>query len=234
MRRAREEFAALGQLVEAEQEAIDGLLEWADRGPWFIRRPWAPWAVVALTVCLLGLLGAQVTGDRSTAPGGCSPSPPPSACWWCSASGSSSTFTRVFTRAGALEHHAALFDRISGARFTSALLLGLQSELRASGLTAAREIARLARIEQFAELRRSALAAPAARAPRAVGLPRAGRPRTLAGPDGAGASALVRRARRVRRAGRPGGARARQPLVALPGDRRVGAHAGRARCRRIP
>jgi hypothetical protein len=159
LRLAREEFAALGRLVEPEQSSLDGLLQWADAGPWFIKTPWKPAFVMAATMILLGLLGAQLAGLVDGP-------------WWIYmlavsmgamvvfGKRTSDTFTRVFSRAGALQRHADLFRKISDTRFASPLLVGLQAELRASGTTAAQEIARLARIGQFADVRRVAIFYP--------------------------------------------------------------------------
>ena len=156
MPRAREEFAALGRLVEPEQQALDGLLDWAEQGPWFSRRRWVPWAVLALTILLVPALVGYFAGAVNHA-------------YWVYLLGASvtlmiafgkrvhSTFTRVFTRAGALQHHAALFARISGETFQSPLLVRLQEDLRSSGQTASREIGRLSLLGQFAELRSAAL-----------------------------------------------------------------------------
>jgi DNA mismatch repair ATPase MutS len=63
------------------------------------------------------------------------------------------TYTRVFSRSRLVRHHAALFARIEDAAFTSPPLKALQEELRRSGLTASREMEKLSRIEQFADLR---------------------------------------------------------------------------------
>ena len=67
------------------------------------------------------------------------------------------TFARVFSRFGLVRHHAALFAQMASVPCSSPLLRRLQAELRASGTTAAREMARLSRIEQMADLRRVAL-----------------------------------------------------------------------------
>ncbi len=148
----REEFAALGRLVESERVSIEGLLEWADRGPWFTRGPFGRAAVLVLTTLQLGLLAAHLAGGIRQ-PLWIYPMAATLALFVAFGARTMRTFTRVFTRAGALQRHADLFRRISEARFTSPYLLALQSELRASGTTAAREIARLATLGQFADLR---------------------------------------------------------------------------------
>lgn len=156
MRTAREEFSALGRTIDSARYALDGLIEWAEAGPWFTRRRWASWALRALTVTQLGLLSAHVAGviERPL---------------WiytlalslvvCVAFGkrTAQTFTRVFSRSGLIQRHADLFARIDGASFSSTRLRALQAQLRSSGLSAERELARLARISQFADLRLIAL-----------------------------------------------------------------------------
>jgi hypothetical protein len=152
LEREREEFAALGRIVEPAQRALDGLYEWAETGPWFIAHAWAPWAIRLLAAVLLGLVVAHIAGviDRAL---------------WLYPLGVSAilmavfgrriakTYTRVFSRSRLVSHHAALFARIGEATFTSPSLKALQEDLRRSGLTASREMAKLSFIEQFADLR---------------------------------------------------------------------------------
>jgi ABC-type multidrug transport system fused ATPase/permease subunit len=148
----REEFAALGRIVEPARHALDGLYEWAEAGPWFVRRPWAPWAVRLLAGLLLGLLGAHIGGviDRPL--------------WVYPLAGSvvlmvilgkrtARTFTLVFSRYSLLQHHADLFARMANTPFSSPRLRRLQADLMESGMTASREMARLSAIGQFADLR---------------------------------------------------------------------------------
>lgn len=152
LEREREEFAALGRIIEPAQHALDGLYEWAETGPWFIKRPWAPWAIRLVAGVLIGLLAAHIAGaiDRPL--------------WLYPLAASAillavfgkriaRTYTRVFSRSGLVSHHAALFARIGEATFTSPRLQALQEDLRRSGLTAAREMEKLSQIEQFADLR---------------------------------------------------------------------------------
>jgi hypothetical protein len=159
LRREREEFAALGRLVEPERAALDGLLDWAEHGPWFIRARWRVATVISVNAAFVALVVAHAAGftDRPN---------------WIyalvAAAGvmalfgkrTHQIFTRVFARAGALEHHAGLFRRISDTRFASPLLVSLQAELRATGAAAADEISALARIGQFADVRRVAVFYP--------------------------------------------------------------------------
>ena len=150
--REREEFAALGRLVEPARHALDGLYEWAEAGPWFTRHRWAPWAVRFLAALILGLLGLHVAGiiDR------------PLWLYPLAVSGllmavfgkrTAQTFNRVFSRYGLLQRHAELFARITDTPFASPLLCRLQADLQESGLTAAREMGRLSMIGRFADLR---------------------------------------------------------------------------------
>ena len=150
--REREEFAALGRTIEPAQHALEGLYEWAETGPWFIRQAWAPWAIRLLAAVLIGLFAAHAGGaiDR--------------ALWLYPLAASAIlmavfgkhiaiTYTRVFSRSRLVRHHAALFARIEDATFRSPQLKALQEDLRRSGLTASREMEKLSRIEQFADLR---------------------------------------------------------------------------------
>jgi hypothetical protein len=159
LRLEREEFAALGRLVEPERDALDGLLDWADHGPWFIRARWRVAAVGAVNATFAALAVAHATG-LSDQPLWLYPVAAAAGLVALFGKRTHQTFTRVLSRAGALEHHAALFRRIGDTRFASPLLASLQSELRATGATAAGEIAALARIGQFADLRRVAIFHP--------------------------------------------------------------------------
>jgi len=159
LEREREEFAALGRIVEPARHALDGLYEWAEAGPWFTRRPWAQWAVRIDTVLLLGLLGAHIGGltDRAL---WLYPLAVSAVLMAALGKRTAQTFTRVFSRSGLLQHHAELFARIADATFSSTRLQQLQRDLRQSGLTPSREMARLSVIGQFADLRMVVLLHP--------------------------------------------------------------------------
>jgi hypothetical protein len=159
LEREREELAALGRLVEPAREALDGLFAWAERGPWFTRLRSAAWAVRLLTALILGLIAAQIAGfvDR------------PLWLWPLGVSAVlmgvfgkriAQTFARVFSRLGVIRQHAELFARMASTPCSSPLLKRLQADVRASGTTAAREMARLSRIERLADVRRVAIFYP--------------------------------------------------------------------------
>jgi hypothetical protein len=152
LEREREEFAALGRVIEPARHALDGLYEWAEAGPWFITRPWAPLAIRLVAGVLIGLFAAQIAGaiDR---PLWLYPLAASAALLAVFGKRIAKTYTRVFSRSRLVSHHAALFARIGDATFASPRLKALQEELRRSGLTAAREMERLSLIEQFADLR---------------------------------------------------------------------------------
>ncbi len=159
LERQREEFAALGRLVEPAREALDDLLAWAETGPWFTRRRWTRWAVRLLTVLILGLVAAHIGGtiDR---PLWLAPLAISGILMAAFGKRTVQTFERVFSRFGLIHHHADLFARMAATRFSSPRLRRLQAELEASGTTAAREMARLSRIGRFADLQRVALFHP--------------------------------------------------------------------------
>jgi ABC-type phosphonate transport system ATPase subunit len=159
LERDRERFAALGRMVEPAREALDGLFAWAEAGPWFTRLPAALWVVRLLTALTIGLIAAHAWGLV----GG------PVWLWPMGASvvlmavfgkRVTQTFTRAFSMFGAVRHHAELFAQMAAAPCASPLARRLQDDLRASGTTAARELARLSRIERMADLRRVALFHP--------------------------------------------------------------------------
>lgn len=152
----REDFAALGRLVEPSRRDLEAFFSWVDRGPWLRRMPWLGWiarVVSGLTVVLLGLQVAGVL-DRPL--------------WLLSLLAAMvlfglferrihATFQQAFSRDRQFQQHAVLFARIAGAQFEAPLLRRVQAELRRSGLSAAREMQRLATIRQFADLRFVAL-----------------------------------------------------------------------------
>lgn len=157
LEREREAFAAQGRLVEPAHEALNDLFAWADAGPWFARYRWAVWAVRLLTVLILGLLAAHIGGLIDH----------PLWAWPLGVSAilmavfgkrTAQTFGRVFSRFGMVQHDAELFAQMADPPFSSPLLRQLQSDLRRSGTTAAREMARLSRIGQLADVRLNALA----------------------------------------------------------------------------
>ena len=152
LEREREEFAALGRIIEPAQHALDGLYEWAETGPWFTRKAWAPWLIRLVAGVLIGLLAAQIAGaiDR---PLWLYPLALSATLMAVFGTRIARTYTRVFSRSGLVRHHAALFARIGEASFASPQLKALQLELRRSGLTASREMRKLSLIEQFADLR---------------------------------------------------------------------------------
>jgi MutS domain V len=150
--REREEFAALGRLVEPARHALDGLYTWAEAGPWFTRRRWAAWAVRLVAALTLGLLAAHIAGvvDR---PLWLYPLAVSGGLMAAFGKRTAQTFARVFSRSGLLQPHADLFGRIAEMPCESPRLQRLQADLRESGTTAAREIGRLATIGQYADLR---------------------------------------------------------------------------------
>ena len=156
LEREREEFAALGRVIEPARHALEGLFEWADAGPWFTRRRWAPVVTRLVAALTVGLLVAHAAGAIAR-PLWLYPLTVAGLAWAVYGARMSKTFTRVFSRSGLLRRQADLFAHVAGATFTSPLLVRLQEDLRRSGLTASREMARLSAIEQFADLRRVTL-----------------------------------------------------------------------------
>ncbi len=156
LERDREAFAAMGRLVEPAREALDDLVAWAEKGPWFTRWNVAVWAVRLLTAVIAGLVAAHagglVDGPIWLWPLGLS-----LLLFGVFGKRIAQTFDRIFSRFGLVRHHAALFAQMADTPCSSPLLRRLQADLRASGTTAAREMARLSRIEQMSNLRYGAL-----------------------------------------------------------------------------
>ncbi len=159
LERDRETFAALGRLIEPAREALDDLFLWAETGPWFTRRSAARWVVRLLTAVIVGLVAAHI-GGLIDGPLWLWPLGLSAILMGVFGKRITQTFARVFSRFGLVRHHAALFVQMANMPCSSPLLRRLQAELRASGTTAAREMARLAQIERMADLRRVALFHP--------------------------------------------------------------------------
>jgi hypothetical protein len=148
----REELAALGRLVEPSSHDLDGFFRWAEGGPWLTRRRWLVWTVRTVSASTILLLAMQIAGlvDR---PFWFYPLLPSLALFGLYERRIQATFRQAFSRDRQLQQHSTIFTRLAAGSFTSPALQRLQEDLRQSGATAAREMARLAAIRQLADLR---------------------------------------------------------------------------------
>jgi hypothetical protein len=152
----REEFAALGRLVEPDAHDLDLFFAWAETPGWMHLSRWLPAVTGGLRVALWVLLALHAFGLISQA------------LWLYPLLAGialsalygrriQKTFTRVFSRQPLFHQHAEMFARIAAASFTSPRLRQLQAALAASGVTASREMGALDRLKRLSDLRYQAL-----------------------------------------------------------------------------
>lgn len=152
----RQEFSALGRLVEPGAQELDSFFAWAEGRGWMHATAWLPWTTVAVRWAILVLLGLQLAGvtDRLL--------------WLYPMlvglvlSGlygrqTQQTFTWVFSRQPLFHQHAEMFARLASMPAASPHLAELKARLARSGLTAAREMAALDQLKRLSDLRYQAL-----------------------------------------------------------------------------
>ena len=226
LEREREELSALGRIVDPASHALAGLYEWAEAGPWFIQRRWAPWAVRLVAASTVGLLAAQIAGlvDR---PSGCTRWRPPPSCSRCSARAPLDVHARLFAqRPDSPPGRAVRLPRGRHVHLAS-------SSSTAGGASAIRDdrAAGNGQADGHRAVRRPEArgADPPGVHLHALGLPRARRTRAVADAGRAASPALVCGARGVRRACGRRRAQARQPRLGVSRVRRIGLRRHRAR-----
>jgi hypothetical protein len=152
----REEFAALGRLVDPAAHDLDAFFSWAASPGWMHATGWLVPVASGLRIGILGLLTLQVAGLVERA-------------WWLYPLAAGlvvngfyarrihATYAKVFSRQPLFQQHAGMFARLSDLAAVSPCLVELQARLASSGLTAAREMAVLDRLKRLADLRFQAL-----------------------------------------------------------------------------
>ena len=148
----RQDVTALGRLADSGKHDLDALLAWAEARPWLSERPWLLWLARALALATVTLIVLQWRG-------------PIGGPWWLLPMAAGlwfshhyreqlvGTLDRAFWRERVLCHYETLFRRLAELRAQSPILNRLQAELRATGDSAHRELVRLRRIVEFADLR---------------------------------------------------------------------------------
>jgi hypothetical protein len=152
----RERVAALGRLVEPARRDLEEFFSWVDGGPWLRKMPWLRWLARVTSGLTVGLLGLQLAGQVER-PLWLVPLMPALALFGLFERRIHATFRRAFSRDRLFQQHSSLFSCITETRFEARHLQDLQAGLRRSGLSAVREMERLATIRQFADLRFVAL-----------------------------------------------------------------------------
>ncbi|HEY3384418.1 MAG TPA: hypothetical protein VGK32_21885 [Vicinamibacterales bacterium] len=148
----REEFAALGRLVEPSRHDLEVFFRWAEGGPWLRRRTGLLWSIRFISASTLVLIGLHASG-LTERPLWLYPLAVALAFVAVLSKRARETFQRAFSRDRLFQQHSTLFARMADAPLSSAKLQQLQSELGRSSFTAAREMKRLASIRQYADAR---------------------------------------------------------------------------------
>ncbi len=152
----REEFSALGRLVDPAAQDLDAFVTWAASPGWMHATRWLVPTSMAIRAAMLVLLTLQVAGVID----------PTLWLYPLVASVLLNTFygrrvretcSTVFSRQPLFQQHAAMFARLAAVPFTSPRLIELQQQLSRSGLTAAREMDALERLKRLSDLRYQAL-----------------------------------------------------------------------------
>jgi hypothetical protein len=154
----RDELTARGRIEgEASAQDVARFLAWAEAAPWLLRRSWLLWTVRLLPIATLALLIAFGAG---LIPGAVPVAVLPVQFTIAAVFGrhALAAFSAAFSRQGVYQHDAQLFGQLGGTRFHSPLLHRLQQQLTVEGLSAARQMRRLAQLMHASEIRYSPMA----------------------------------------------------------------------------
>ena len=152
----RQQLLALARAGSVASHDVARFLEWAEGPAWLSPRRVAVWALCALTVAILGLIGLGAVGVVD------------GALWTLPAvvgfivSNVAGTklvhlFDRAFANHAVFDAYGQLFELVSSADLRAPLLRDLQAALVVDRLAAHRQMKRLHRLMELADLRRSAL-----------------------------------------------------------------------------
>ncbi len=152
----RQDVLAAAETASLETHRGALFLEWAESGPWLSRHAFAVWAIRALTVAIAGLIALEVAGVVH----GMLWLAPVALAFLVSnllAVRLEHIFNRAFAHHAVFRSYSELFALVSSREFRAPLLRQLQAALVVDGVTAARQMARLQRLMELADLRRAAL-----------------------------------------------------------------------------
>jgi len=152
----RQEMLAAAQTGALETHRAALFLEWAEGRPWLSTHRIATWAIRALTAAIPALVALQLLGVVNRM------------LWLVPVAIAfivsnllavrlEHTFNRAFAHHAVYRSYAELFGLVSSATFRAPLLRDLQQALVVDGQTASRQMARLQRLMELADLRHSAL-----------------------------------------------------------------------------
>ncbi len=152
----RQDMLAAAQTGDLETHRAALFLEWAEGRPWLSTHRIATWAIRALTAAIFVLIVLQLLGVVHRM------------LWLAPVAVAfvisnllavrlEHTFNRAFAHHAVFRSYAELFALVSSAQFQAPLLRDLQAALVTDGQTATRQMARLQRLMELADLRHSAL-----------------------------------------------------------------------------
>ncbi len=152
----RQEMLAAARTASLGTHEAERFLDWAESPPWLSAHWMATWAIRGLAVGILLLVMLQATGIVQES-------------YWLGLVGIAflvsnlfarrihDIFNRAFAQYAVFRSYADLFRLVSSVPFRSSLLRELQAALVVGRLTAERQMTRLQRFMELADLRRSAL-----------------------------------------------------------------------------
>jgi len=152
----RDHLALSGWLLGKSQSSYERFLRWAEGDAWLAARPWLIWAARLLAVLALLFAGLQAIGLVSYS-------------LWIFPLAINLVILGVYgrkvhevleeveARQEALRAYADLFGQITGQRISAARLQELQARLSVGGISADRQMRRLARLMPLVTIRRSML-----------------------------------------------------------------------------
>jgi hypothetical protein len=152
----REEFSALGRLVPAEASDLDSFFSWAESRGWMLATRWLVPVTGVLRATILLLLALHLAGVTGR-PFWLYPLVAAVLLNALYSRRTHATYAQAFSRQLLFQQHAGMFERLAALRVTSSRLVTLQQRLASSGLTAARAMAALDRLESLSDLRYQAL-----------------------------------------------------------------------------
>ncbi len=149
----RDELALRGRLMGPVQSDYEQLLRWAESEPWLARRRWLLWLARLMPLLMLGTLVLQLSGTVAL-PLGAGLLLASLALTFTIGRKVDELIDRVAERQEVFHTYADLFHLITAQPSAAPELRRLQADLSAGGLSAARQIRRLARLMPLADLRR--------------------------------------------------------------------------------
>ena len=148
----REEVCLRGRLMGSSQEKYEQLVQWAEEPGWLAGRPWLAWLTRLLTLLLIGLGIAQLSGVPAY--------PALAVTLFANAAVTlvygravAAEVDRVADRQKVFQAYADMFGLLGSRHFEAPALRRLQEQLSAHGLSADVQMRRLGRLMPLADIR---------------------------------------------------------------------------------